>query len=213
MAKTILVANQKGGVGKSLIADEIAFSLERTGVKFNFYDLDNQGGTIHTTETTEDAEYNIVDTPGALQSELADWLKGADVIVVPTRTTSRDIEPLCRMQRLIRANTDAPVVFVMNGWNRFKASKDFLIWFIEENDQQIIVKLPQSELFVQAGAESRSVVDYKADSRAAEATLGLVNSVRKLIGLPVEVPKGSEAKISKIENYDYQKAIMKPINY
>ncbi len=28
--KTILVCNQKGGVGKSLVADEIAFSFERS---------------------------------------------------------------------------------------------------------------------------------------------------------------------------------------
>lgn len=30
--KTILVCNQKGGVGKSLVADEIAFSFERSGI-------------------------------------------------------------------------------------------------------------------------------------------------------------------------------------
>lgn len=31
--KTILVCNQKGGVGKTLIADEIAFNLESDGSK------------------------------------------------------------------------------------------------------------------------------------------------------------------------------------
>lgn len=34
--KTILVCNQKGGVGKSLRADEIAFSFELTGTPMNF---------------------------------------------------------------------------------------------------------------------------------------------------------------------------------
>ena len=42
--KTILVCNQKGGVGKSLVADEIAFSFERSGIPVSFYDLDTQGG-------------------------------------------------------------------------------------------------------------------------------------------------------------------------
>ena len=41
--KTILVCNQKGGVGKSLCADEIAFSFERSGIPVSFYDLDTQG--------------------------------------------------------------------------------------------------------------------------------------------------------------------------
>ena len=43
----ILVCNQKGGVGKSLIADELAFSFERSGVPVSFIDLDAQGGTVH----------------------------------------------------------------------------------------------------------------------------------------------------------------------
>ena len=41
--KTIRVCNQKGGVGKSLVANEIAFSFERSGIPVSFYDLDTQG--------------------------------------------------------------------------------------------------------------------------------------------------------------------------
>ena len=39
--KNILVCNQKGGVGKSLIADELAFSFERSGIPVSFFDLDS----------------------------------------------------------------------------------------------------------------------------------------------------------------------------
>ena len=45
--KNILICNSKGGVGKSLIADELAFYLEHKNIACNFYDLDSQGGTIH----------------------------------------------------------------------------------------------------------------------------------------------------------------------
>ena len=102
--KTILVCNSKGGVGKSMIADELAFSFERTGTPMSFYDLDSQGGTIHKTNEAPDAQVAVVDTPGALQSQLTEYMKAADVIVIPTRTTSRDIEPLQRMQAAVRAN-------------------------------------------------------------------------------------------------------------
>lgn len=127
--KTILVCNQKGGVGKSLVADEIAFSFERSGIPVSFYDLDTQGGTLHETHEADGAQVAVVDTPGALQEGLADWLKEADVVVIPTRTTSRDIEPLMRMRKAVFKNSHAKIVYVMNGWNRFKASRDFMEWF------------------------------------------------------------------------------------
>lgn len=41
--KTILVCNQKGGVGKSLVADEIAFSFERSGIPVSFIRLGHAG--------------------------------------------------------------------------------------------------------------------------------------------------------------------------
>lgn len=127
--KTILVCNQKGGVGKSLVADEIAFSFERSGIPVSFYDLDAQGGTLHKTNEADGAQVAVVDTPGALQEALSDWLKEADVVVIPTRTTSRDIEPLMRMRKAVFKHGRAKIVYVMNGWNRFKASRDFMEWF------------------------------------------------------------------------------------
>lgn len=129
--KKVLVCNQKGGVGKSLIADELAFSFERSGIPLAFLDLDAQGGTIHRTDPNENAQVAVIDTPGALQPQLKDWLADADVIVIPTRTTSRDIEPLMRMRQAVQAGArpGVPVVYVLNGWNRWRVSFDFLEWF------------------------------------------------------------------------------------
>ena len=64
-----------------------------------------------------------------MQEELADWLREADVVVIPTRTTSRDIEPLMRMRKAVFKNGRAKIVYVMNGRNRFKESRDFMEWF------------------------------------------------------------------------------------
>ncbi|MBT2657453.1 hypothetical protein J7E81_19835 [Bacillus sp. ISL-18] len=75
---------------------------------------------------------------------------------------------------------------MMKGWNRFKASKDFLEWFGELAGDQIIVKLCQSEAFVQAGVEGKSVVEFATKGKAAEATLEMVNTVRKALDVPNE---------------------------
>lgn len=186
--KNILICNQKGGVGKSLIADELAFSFERSGVPVNFFDLDGQGGVIHQTTQIEDAEISVIDTPGALQQELKDWIESADVIIIPTRGTSRDIEPLRRMQRVVQKvqDTGIPVLYVINGFNRFRASSDFLEWFRTSVQKKQIYTLPQSEQFVQASAAGMSVVEYAKRSNAARDTKVLCNAVRRLVGVKAE---------------------------
>lgn len=185
MAINILVCNQKGGVGKSLISDELAFYFERSGIPISFYDLDSQGGTIHKSQERADAKVSIIDTPGALQQQLKDWVEGADIIIIPTKTTSRDIEPLQRMQMIV-AGVKKPVLYVLNGWNRWRASADFLEWFKQSSGDASIFKLPQSEQFVQAGAAGISIVEFARHGNAVRATLDLCNAVRKLAGFSAE---------------------------
>lgn len=183
--KTIVVCNQKGGTGKSMIADELAFSFERSGIPLAFYDMDAQGGTIHQTVTPEDAQVAVVDTPGALREELKDILASADLIVVPTRPTSRDIEPLRRMRKVIQAAAPkTPVIYILNGWNRHRASRDFMDWAVGEIGG--LFQIPQSELIVQAGAAESSVVSSFKGSPPAKSILLLVNSIRKMMGFAEE---------------------------
>lgn len=187
--KKILVCNQKGGVGKSLISDELVFSFERSGIPVAFLDLDIQGGTIHKTDRNENAQIAVIDTPGALQPELPTWLAEADAIVVPMRTTSRDIAPMWRMRQAIEAaGKEDKTLYVLNGWNRFKACADFLLWFRGAcGDDALVHTLPQSELFIQASAAGRSVVGYgRKRTPASEATLELCNAVRQMAGFAPE---------------------------
>ena len=119
---TITVANQKGGVGKSFIADELAWALERAGVPHAFYDLDQQGGTCHETSAPEErdaAVVNVFDMPGQLSDELHEALMQTDVLVVPVRPNERDVPPTqCLMDIAARRCPDAARVLVVNGWTR-----------------------------------------------------------------------------------------------
>ena len=120
------------------------------------------------------------------------------MVVIPTRTTSRDIEPLMRMRKAVFKNGRAKIVYVMNGWNRFKASRDFMEWFEGLGGgpkggppappllDQTVATLPQSEAFVQAGAAGKSVAEFDRRGKAAKATLALVGTVREAAGFPKE---------------------------
>lgn len=184
--KSILVCNQKGGVGKSLCCDELAFSFERSKIPFNFYDLDNQGGTLHKTNKMENAEINIIDTPGALQKSLSDWIKESDLIIVPTKTTARDITPLMRMIQIISEYPRKKLLVVMNCFRPYNASKEFSAWFSNTYPRIPVVVLSQAEAFIQAGAEGKSVVEYAKRSKAAAQTTIFVNTVRTMIGMEKE---------------------------
>lgn len=182
--KTVLIANQKGGVGKTLIADEIAFALDRANVSYNFYDLDGQGGCIHEQKESESAEFCVVDTAGALQPDMLNWMKSADIIIIPTRMTSRDIPPLQTMLELVQnKDVKAKVIVVLNGWNRFTATHDFEEWFKEEYPNLNTVTVPQSEIFTQSALAGKSVVEFKPHSMAAEQIKLLTGLVKYELGI------------------------------
>ena len=164
--KTILIANQKGGCGKTLVVDELAFSFDRTDVKYSLYDLDGQGGIIYEPKVIDDADYAIVDTPGYISDNLGELIQGADLIIIPTRTTYKDIPTLQTMLELIEQNgKSSDTMFIFNAWNRFNAAAAFEDWFKTVRDGRHVSIIPQSEEFAKAGMYGKSVVEYSPRSK------------------------------------------------
>lgn len=124
--KTILVCNQKGGVGKSLVADEIAFSFERSGIPVSFYDLDTQGGTLHETHEADAAQVAVVDTALGLAG-------GAGGLAEGGRRGGHPDQDHVEGHRAADAHAQGGVqeqpredCLRDERWNRFKASRDFM---------------------------------------------------------------------------------------
>ena len=187
--KTILVCNQKGGVGKSLVADEIAFSFERSGIPVSFYDLDAQGGTLHRTQEADGAEVAVVDTPGALQEALSEWLREADVVVIPTRTTSRDIEPLMRMRKAVFKHSRAKIVYVMNGGTASRRPATSWSGSAGLRATRRWSRCPVRGVRA-GGAAGVSVVQFDRRGKAARATRAMVDTVREAAGVPERITAG-----------------------
>ena len=180
----ILVINRKGGCGKTLISDEIAFAFDRMNIPYNFYDLDGQGGVIHSPNQIDNAVASIIDTPGALQSSMGDWIDDADLIIIPTRPTPTDLPATNTTIDLVRQhNAEDKIIYVVNGSNRFRATSDFLDFFREKHKGEIIHVIPQSEAFTQAKFRQQSVCEYSPKSPAAISIDSLVAIINKLLGL------------------------------
>lgn len=200
--KNILVLAQKGGVGKTLIADEIAYSLERSNIPFSFFELDAQGGNRHSTTENENAEIAVIDTPGYLLDDLPDMIEDADCIIVPTKASAADQPSLLRIRQLIETNAPTtPTLLVVNGWNRYGNTAAFMEWLegdLKTNER--VATIPQSESIPQSTGAEESVTTFAPRTRAAEAMRELTNTVRGILGLEEEPAIHAKTRKGKKRN-------------
>lgn len=176
--KTILVANSKGGVGKTTIASELAYAAQNSGLKFDYYDLDRQGGSSFSDRQDPESVLAIVDTPGALTEDLGKYIHASDLIVVPTRMSYRDQQPLELMIRTIR-DAGVPAIYALSQANRYRVCTDFIEWFKGAYPDEPVIAIPQSELFPQAGLAGRSVCQLKLDSFPAQQMNQLIGMIER----------------------------------
>ena len=131
--KSLVVLNQKGCYGKTTVCCELVKSLQRKNTPYNFYDLDPQGGSIVEQSENKNAVITVVDTPGALTDNTADWIKNADVVVIPTRASYMDIPSLnCVLEMVqVYGKENVAVVIVINQWTLWTSSRYFRDWMVE----------------------------------------------------------------------------------
>lgn len=204
MMKTVLVVAQKGGVGKTMLANEIAYSLDRSGIPYDFYDLDPQGGSPHRSMKMEGSAVRIVDTPGHLSDGTSEQMDAADVIVIPTRASMTDREPFLRMLKMARAHASGkPVVVVVNEWNAYTANTMFTDWLktLRDSGEFDLRCVPHSEAVPRAGMAGCSVARQamrRGPERVFKLLLDTINAVRSAAGLsrekPEEVANGAEGQ-------------------
>lgn len=178
--KRIVVMNSKGGSGKSLLARELAYSLERTNTPFNFYDFDRQRGSTPEREQ-KDAIVMIADTPAKLSNQqISQFAQSADVIIIPTQTGMDDAEPTIETLNIARtANPNAKIVVVQNSWTRYRLASDYNKWLRDNIGDAELKVLPRSEMFGQARAANMSVVEWAPRSRATAMLLDTLNTIKK----------------------------------
>ena len=190
--KNIVIVNQKGGCGKTLVASNLIASLidsEKHGKKVSYclYDLDGQGGLQYDPVEMPDAVVSIVDTPGALQADMGEWVKDADLIIIPTRPTLTDIPATERTIDVVKENNtrNVPVIYVINGMNRFRATQEFMEYFMAEHEGDLVFGLPQSEAFIQSALAGVTIQEYNSKCPAALAMKKLTDAVWDVLGIEI----------------------------
>lgn len=168
---TVLLLNQKGGVGKTTIADELAFALERRGQSVAFVSTDPQGGSVHEVCTDPDyaetCDFQIVDTAGALKDGMADWCRAADMVLIPMLPSTRDMEPTMRTLDIAGASgTHADISLVVNNYYAFGKLDRELVEFLEQSEIPVLVKIPRAAALSQAASCGKSLAEYEPRNHA-----------------------------------------------
>lgn len=135
---TIAVVNQKGGSGKSTLAECLAVAAHQAGRPSAILDLDPQGTAYAWSKRREadnppvlsvtaasyrdqwealreaGADLVILDTPARLQDTVLGAAAIADLIIVPAKTTMKDLERIESSVDLATTTSRKPVVVVFN---------------------------------------------------------------------------------------------------
>ncbi len=195
--KVLVVASQKGGSGKTTLAGHLAVQAELSGAgPVGLIDVDPQGSLadwwneraaphpffIQTAVprladdirelAAHGMELLIIDTPPALTSTIADVIKVADLVLIPTRPSPHDLRSIGATMELVE-HLGKPLVFVVNGAAARARITAEAVALLSQYGPLAPAIVHQRVDFVAAMIDGRTVMELPGESRSADEIVEL----------------------------------------
>ena len=181
MMRTLLVANPKGGSGKTTLATNIAGFLANRNERVTLWDLDRQRSALKWLELRHEelpkispfnaktdldtADWLVLDSPAGLHGKsLTRLLKLAEKVVVPVQPSlfdldaTRDFLQVLSEAKAVRKQDTFVSLVGMRVDPRTKAS-NYLESFLAEFDLPVLTHLRNTQIYVNAAFEGNSLFD------------------------------------------------------
>ncbi len=190
---TILVANIKGGCGKTTIATHLAAASAAAGLPTALADVDRQRSSLGWLDRRPDkapaltgldwakdfsdaprgTKRLVIDAPAALKTkQIEELVKMADIIVLPVlpgafdeQATQRFLDKLEELKPI--AKNRKAVVVVGNRMRARTRAADRLDQFLGGVGHRVVTRLRDSQIYADAAASGLSLFDMPG-KRAAE---------------------------------------------
>ena len=200
--QTISLVSQKGGVGKSTLASNLAAYASSKGLKTTIIDLDKQSSLTawyglrlrHTDDVAlllegmplvdqikqqEQAGFDlcIIDTPPHNSTEAANAVRASDITIVPVRASAFDLlasRPTFELLSSVKGGV------VLNAVASSSAVKDSAIDFVKKNGLKVLAVIGQRVAFQHAISFGKGVTEYQPSGKASEEIKGLWETIIKL---------------------------------
>lgn len=209
-SKIIAVSQQKGGVGKSTIASNLAVTYQMKGFRVLLVDADNQRTTeqwYHARSGKKGAEFTgikllvssawklgteldiykrkfdiiIIDSPPHMQSDMNNVLKIADLVLMPIQMSVFDLWAVEKSVEFCNSNGILYKLVI----NRMPANRKEVLREIKNKFKEHILDntIGNRVAFVNAVALGLSVVELDPKSTAADEIAKLTSEIAVSIGL------------------------------
>lgn len=188
--KTILIANPKGGAGKTTLSTNLAGYLAAHGENVFLWDLDRQKSALHwlsqrpahlpTISRLDNAKeksgkgWLVLDSPAGLHGEkLSDLLKRVEKIIVPIVPSSFDLAATklflseLAEEKAVRKGKAFVAIVGMRVDARTRAAEK-LDEFLAPIDLPVLTHLRDTQNYVAAAFDGKSIFDMAPSSVAQD---------------------------------------------
>ena len=183
---TVLIANPKGGSGKTTLATNLAGYFAAHGRHVMLSDMDRQRSALNWLERRPDkyplihgldgrgkhadslsADWTIIDSAAGLHGDkLSDAVKRADWVIVPMQASTFDIGAtqdflqILREEKAVRKERTFVAMVGMRVDSRTRSAAA-LQAYLEESDFPVVGNLRDGQIYVQAAELGASLFDLR----------------------------------------------------